>query len=33
MAIQFYIGNQDTPAIHAEAWKRTGSGWKATGFE
>jgi hypothetical protein len=33
MAIQFYVGNQATPAIHAEAWKRTGAGWKATGFQ
>jgi hypothetical protein len=33
MAIQFYIGNQLTPAIHREMWKRTGTGWKAQGFD
>ena len=33
MAIQFYVGNQETPAIHHELWSRTASGWKAHGFE
>jgi hypothetical protein len=31
MAIQFYIGNLATSAIHSEVWTRTKSGWKATG--
>ena len=27
MALQFYIGNQPTPAIHAQTWTRTNQGW------
>jgi hypothetical protein len=33
MAIQFYVGNQPTSAIHSETWKRVKKGWTAHGFE
>jgi hypothetical protein len=33
MAIQFYVGNQPTSAIHTEMWERTKTGWKAHGFQ
>jgi hypothetical protein len=33
MAIQVYLANQPTSAIHAESWLRTRYGWKAVGFE
>jgi len=32
MSLQFYIGNQPTPAIHTETWKRTRTGWVSHGF-
>lgn len=31
MAIQFYLGNLPTSAVHTEQWTRTKVGWKATG--
>jgi hypothetical protein len=33
MAIQFYVGNQPTSAIHSETWKQTKKGWVARGFD
>jgi hypothetical protein len=32
MAIQFYVGNLATSAIHSEAWTPKSYGWKADGF-
>jgi hypothetical protein len=33
MSIQFYVGSQETSAIHTETWQRTPIGWTAHGFE
>ena len=27
MSIQFYVANQQTPAIHTQAWQKTSNGW------
>ena len=32
MSLQFYVGNQPTPAIHTERWTRSRDGWVAHGF-
>jgi hypothetical protein len=32
MELQFYVGNQPTPALHSEVWTRTSRGWRAHGF-
>jgi hypothetical protein len=30
MSLQFYVGNQSSPAIHTEVWSKRNFGWRAS---